>query len=57
MDNFSYHFKKGDRIGIIGKNGVEQIIDINLNEAEKAAFAKSAEAVRGMNADLKTVLA
>ena len=42
---------------IIGKNGVEQIIDINLNEAEKAAFAKSAEAVRGMNADLKTVLA
>lgn len=41
---------------IIGKNGVEEIIDINLNESEKAAFAKSAEAVRGMNADLKSVL-
>ena len=42
---------------IIGKNGVEQILDIHLNDAEKAAFAKSAEAVRGMNADLKSVLA
>jgi malate dehydrogenase len=41
---------------IIGKNGVEEILDINLNEAEKAAFAKSADAVRAMNADLKAVL-
>ncbi len=41
---------------IIGKNGVEQIVDIKLNDAEKALFAKSAEAVRNMNADLKTVL-
>ena len=42
---------------IIGKNGVEQILDIELNDAEKAAFAKSADAVRNMNADLKSVLA
>jgi malate dehydrogenase len=41
---------------IIGKNGIEQIIDINLNDAEKALFAKSADAVRNMNADLKSVL-
>jgi malate dehydrogenase len=41
---------------IIGKNGVEQIVDIQLNEAEKALFAKSADAVRNMNADLKSVL-
>ncbi len=41
---------------IIGKNGVEQIVDIKLNDAEKALFAKSAEAVRNMNADLKAVL-
>lgn len=41
---------------IIGKNGVEQIVDIQLNDAEKAAFAKSADAVRAMNADLKSVL-
>ncbi|NJM79969.1 MAG: malate dehydrogenase, partial [Flavobacterium sp.] len=41
---------------IIGKNGVEQIVDVKLNDAEKALFAKSAEAVRNMNADLKTVL-
>ena len=34
---------------IIGKNGVEQIIDIKLNETEKALFEKSAAAVRSMN--------
>ncbi len=37
---------------IIGKNGVEKIVDINLNDAEKALFAKSADAVRNMNNDL-----
>ena len=34
---------------IIGKNGVEEIIDIKLNDAEKALFEKSAAAVRSMN--------
>lgn len=42
---------------IIGKNGVEQILDIKLDEKEKGLFAKSADAVRNMNADLKSVLA
>jgi len=41
---------------IIGKNGVEEIVNIALNDAEKALFAKSADAVRAMNADLKSVL-
>ena len=41
---------------IIGKNGIEKIVDVQLNDAEKALFAKSAEAVRNMNADLKSVL-
>ena len=41
---------------IIGRNGVEEIIDIKLNEEEKALFAKSADAVRNMNGDLKSVL-
>ena len=41
---------------IIGRNGVEEIVDVKLNDAEKALFAKSAEAVRNMNADLKSVL-
>ena len=41
---------------IIGKNGIEEIVDINLDENEKALFAKSADAVRSMNADLKSVL-
>ena len=42
---------------IIGKNGIEEIVDINLNDSEKALFAKSADAVRAMNGDLKVVLA
>ena len=41
---------------IIGKNGVQEIVDVQLNDAEKVTFAKSAEAVRAMNGDLKAVL-
>lgn len=41
---------------IIGKNGIEEIVDVQLNDAEKTTFAKSAEAVRAMNGDLKAVL-
>jgi len=41
---------------IIGKNGVEEIVDINLDENEKALFAKSADAVRNMNDALSSVL-
>ncbi|MDP3353756.1 MAG: malate dehydrogenase [Flavobacteriaceae bacterium] len=41
---------------IIGKNGIEQIIDVKLNDVEKALFIKSAEGVRAMNDDLKNVL-
>ncbi len=41
---------------IIGKNGIEQIVTIALNENEKALFAKSAEAVRGMNDALQSIL-
>jgi len=41
---------------IIGKNGVEEILDINLNDQEKALFAKSADAVRSMNDALKAIL-
>ncbi len=40
---------------IIGKNGVEKIIDYKLNETEQAAFDKSAAAVRNMNDVLKTL--
>jgi malate dehydrogenase len=34
---------------IIGRNGVEKIVTIALNEEEKALFAKSADAVRATN--------
>jgi malate dehydrogenase len=40
---------------VIGKNGWEKIVEIELNEEEKAAFAKSADAVRNMNDVLKTL--
>lgn len=42
---------------IIGKNGVEEIVEIELNDKEKASFAKSADAVRQMNDALKSILA
>lgn len=38
---------------IVGRNGWEKIIDYNLNEDEKTAFNKSADAVRAMNNVLK----
>jgi malate dehydrogenase len=34
---------------VIGKNGWENIIDLDLNDSEKELFAKSADAVRNMN--------
>lgn len=40
---------------IIGRNGVEKILDFKLNEAEQAAFNKSADAVRNMNNVLATL--
>lgn len=40
---------------VIGKNGWEKIIDFDLNDEEKALFAKSADAVRSMNDVLKTL--
>jgi malate dehydrogenase len=37
---------------VIGRNGWERIVDYKLNESEQAAFNKSADAVRNMNAAL-----
>jgi len=37
---------------ILGKNGIEKIIELDLNENEKELFAKSAAAVRNTNAAL-----
>ena len=41
---------------ILGKNGIEKIVEIELNEEEKALFHKSAEAVHNTNAALATAL-
>ena len=40
---------------IIGKNGWENIIDLDLNDSEKELFAKSADAVKNMNDALTAV--
>ena len=42
---------------ILGRNGVEKIVEIELNDAEKTKFAESAAAVRNVNATLDGVLA
>ena len=41
---------------IIGKNGWEKIMDLNLNDKESASFKKSASAVRTMNEALTGIL-
>ena len=40
---------------VIGKNGWEKIVDMDLSASEQAAFNKSADAVRSMNDVLKTL--
>jgi malate dehydrogenase len=42
---------------VIGRNGLEKIIDLKLNDEEKALFEKSAAAVRGTNDVLKEIKA
>ena len=42
---------KGMYVGVptvIGAGGIEQVVEINLNEAEKAMFDKSVDAVKGL---------
>ena len=41
---------------IIGKNGVEKIVEVKLNDVEKAKFAESTGAVREVNKALASVL-
>ena len=38
---------------IIGKNGIEEIIDLKLNDEEKLKFKNSADSVRAMNESLQ----
>lgn len=41
---------------VLGKNGIEKIVELDLNEEEKAAFAASAAAVHKTNAALADAL-
>ena len=38
---------------VIGRNGVEKIIEVAFTAAEKAAFDKSCDAVKGLIEDFK----
>jgi malate dehydrogenase len=38
---------------LIGRNGVEEILDYHLNSEEKELFIKSSESLRATNAMLK----
>ena len=40
---------------VIGRTGIEKIVDYKLNDEEQAAFNKSADAVRSMNAALENL--
>ena len=40
---------------IIGKNGVEKIIEIDLNEKEKSNFEKSIKSVKDLFKDAKKI--
>jgi malate dehydrogenase len=40
---------------VIGENGVERILELDLTEGEKAALKKSADAVKGLIAACKTL--
>ena len=40
---------------IVGKNGWEKIVDVDLNDSEKDLFKKSADAVRNMNSALDSI--
>jgi malate dehydrogenase len=42
---------------ILGKNGIEKVVQLDLDESEKALFAKSASSVRTTNAILKELKA
>jgi len=41
---------------ILGKNGIEKIVELKLSEEEKAKFAESAKSVRETNAHLNDAL-
>jgi malate dehydrogenase len=41
---------------VIGRSGLESIVDVNLTADEQATFNKSAGAVRNMNAALDSIL-
>jgi malate dehydrogenase len=40
---------------VIGAGGIERVVEITLNKAEKAMFDKSVEAVRGLVAACKDI--
>jgi malate dehydrogenase len=40
---------------VLGARGVERVIDLKLNEEERAAWSRSIDVIKAANAHLKTV--
>ena len=52
----SQYFHIDYQLCVIGRSGLESIVDVNLTAKEQATFDKSAAAVRNMNAALDSIL-
>ena len=48
LQDVSFHVNAGDRVGIVGRNGAEAVLDIPLSEEELAQLQRSANTMREM---------
>ena len=48
LQEVSFHVNAGDRVGIVGRNGAEAVLDIPLSEEELAQLQRSANTMREM---------
>jgi len=54
FEKVSFSLHDNDKIALIGKNGVDEIIELDLNESELVEFNNSVDAVRSMNSTLSS---
>ena len=46
LKDMSFEIQQGDRVGIIGRNGVEKIITVPLNDMEREGLRASADLLK-----------
>ena len=54
QQNVSIQLAKGEFVGILGKNGIEEIVEIDLDQSDLDHLKESAEGVRKTNNLLDT---